>query len=600
MTNAKLHIAPGLTLPVDAVTQTFAFLAKRGAGKTYTASVVAEEMLKAQLQICVVDPTDVWWGLRSSADGKAPGFPIIVMGGEHGDVPLEETAGETVARFLVEEGVPVVLSLKHLRKGAQVRFMTAFAEALYHYNRSPLHIFWDECDAHMPQRPFKEQQRLLGAGEDIVRRGRANGLGVSLISQRAAVVNKDVLTQTEVLVVLRTTGPQDIDAVQAWVKQHDVYDQASEMLASLPSLPIGEAWFWSPGWLDLFKRVSVRERTTFNSSRTPTVGERIIKPKAVAEVDLTRLAQRIAATIEKAKAEDPKELKKRIAQLEAEARKKPAPAPAAAVEDPKTFERRVERALAPILKEAEARDRQLRGLVDRLGTTMNRMVTLAGEGAAAANAVHEFLATPVASNGHGSANAGRLLGAEEHRGNPQSARRLSRALPERRPEATHAEAGRRDDHPSPLPRGEHAILTAVAQHPDGVTREQLTVLTGYKRSSRDTYLQRLGAAGLVTVNADGTISATPAGLDRLGTDFEPLPTGDELRAYWLNRLPLGEQTILRALTEAYPHGIDRGELSARTNYKRSSRDTYLQRLGARKLVTVDADSSVRASDILFD
>src|SRR6185312_5032994 len=114
------------------------------------------------------------------------------------------------------------------------------------------------------------------------------------------------------------------------------------------------------------------------------------------------------------------------------------------------------------------------------------------------NAVHEFLSTPITSNGHGSANPGRLLGAEEHRANPQSARRLSRALPERRPEGMHAEADRRDDHPHALPRGEHAILTAAAQYPDGVSREQLTVLTGYKRSSRDTYLQRLGQAALVT------------------------------------------------------------------------------------------------------
>ncbi|HXE83687.1 MAG TPA: hypothetical protein VN513_10210, partial [Gemmatimonadales bacterium] len=365
--------------------------------------------------------------------------------------------------------------------------------------------------------------------------------------------------------------------------------------------PQGDAWFWSPGWptaTGIFTRVHVLPIETFDSGATPKAGEQRVEPKRAADVDLEALRRQMAATIEKAKADDPKELRRRIAQLEAEARKKPASA--AAAEDPKAFERRVERALAPILKEAEARDRQLRALVDRLGTTMNRMVTLAGEGAAAANAVHEFLSTPITSNGHGSANAGRLLGAEEHRGNPQSARRLSRALPERRPEGTHAEAGRRDDHSHALPRGEHAILTAVAQHLDGVTREQLTVLTGYKRSSRDTYLQRLGAAGLVAVNADGTIRVTASGLEQLGADFEPLPTGDELRAYWLNRLPLGEQTILRALTEAYPDGIDRGELSARTNYKRSSRDTYLQRLGARKLVTVDADSSVRASDILFD
>jgi hypothetical protein len=42
--------------------QTFAVLAKRGAGKTYTTLVLVEEMLKAQLQVVVADPVGVTWG----------------------------------------------------------------------------------------------------------------------------------------------------------------------------------------------------------------------------------------------------------------------------------------------------------------------------------------------------------------------------------------------------------------------------------------------------------------------------------------------------------------------------------------------------------
>jgi uncharacterized protein len=75
------------------VTQTFAILAKRGAGKTYTSVVMVEEMLKAGLQVVVVDPVGVWWGLRSSADGQYEGLPIVIMGGERGDVPLDVGAG---------------------------------------------------------------------------------------------------------------------------------------------------------------------------------------------------------------------------------------------------------------------------------------------------------------------------------------------------------------------------------------------------------------------------------------------------------------------------------------------------------------------------
>jgi len=45
--------------PVEAVTETFAILAKRGAGKTYTATVLVKEMMAAGLPLVIVDPVGV-------------------------------------------------------------------------------------------------------------------------------------------------------------------------------------------------------------------------------------------------------------------------------------------------------------------------------------------------------------------------------------------------------------------------------------------------------------------------------------------------------------------------------------------------------------
>jgi DNA helicase HerA-like ATPase len=95
--HATLQLSNDLQLPVEAVTETFAILAKRGAGKTYIAAVMVEELLQAGLQVVVADPVGVWWGLRASADGQQEGLPIVIIGGEHGDVPLEVGAGEIIA-----------------------------------------------------------------------------------------------------------------------------------------------------------------------------------------------------------------------------------------------------------------------------------------------------------------------------------------------------------------------------------------------------------------------------------------------------------------------------------------------------------------------
>lgn len=140
---------------------------------------MVEEMVKSGLPVVVVDPIGVWWGLRSSADGAKPGLLVAIIGGEHGDVPVEPTAGHVVADVLVDSPSPVVLDLSEMRKGEARRFVTDFLEQLYRRNREPLHVVLDEADEFAPQRPQRGSERLLGACEDLVRRGRARGLGVT-------------------------------------------------------------------------------------------------------------------------------------------------------------------------------------------------------------------------------------------------------------------------------------------------------------------------------------------------------------------------------------------------------------------------------------
>ncbi|MDB5297225.1 MAG: hypothetical protein JWO31_3208, partial [Phycisphaerales bacterium] len=149
-----------------------------------------------------------------------------------------------------------------------------------------------------------------------------------------------------------------------------------------------------------------------------------------------------------------------------------------------------------------------------------------------------------------------------------------------------------------LRKGERTVLTAIAQHPGGCGREQLTVLTGYKRSSRDTYLQRLRERGY-TEPAGEDLRATAAGVAALGRSFESLPTGDALRAHWLAKLPEGERRVLQVLVNRHPAAVSREEVDEATGYKRSSRDTYLQRLASRRLVEAEGRGQVRASRTLF-
>jgi len=315
-------------LPVAFTTQTCAVLARKGAGKTYTSHVLAEGLLGNQQQVVVIDPLNAWWGLRSGNAGRTPMFEVVIFGGEYGDMPLERDMGSAVAKLVAENpALSCVLSLRHMRKGDQYKFVTDFSETLFHIKgeskyATPVHLFMDEADRFCPQRMWQGAERMVGAVEDIVLRGRQAGVGVTMITQRSARINKNVLTQVEMLVIGQITGPQDKKAIREWIELNADVEKQKEFLESLAKLKRGQLWFWSPAWLGCMKLVNVKEKLTFDSSATPKPGAKPKTPKKRAPVDLKEIRKVLADTVKKIEDNDPKRLKAEIARLQKEGAKK--------------------------------------------------------------------------------------------------------------------------------------------------------------------------------------------------------------------------------------------------------------------------------------
>ncbi len=582
-----LRISEDLSLPLEAVTQTFGILAKRGVGKTYTAAVMAEEMLKARLQVVIVDPVGAWWGLRSSADGRGPGLPIAVLGGDHGDLPLQPADGAAIADLAVDEAVSVLLDLSLFRKGEAIRFMEAFAETLYHRNRSPLHLVLDEADAYAPQRPMPGQQRLLGAVEDLVRRGRGRGIGVTLISQRPAVLNKDVLTQVEVLVALRLIAPQDRSAVDEWVKVHGEPGQREELMRSLPSLPIGTGWFWSPGWLDLFKRVQIRRRETFDSSATPKVGQRLREPRTLADVDVEALKTRLASSIEKAKAENPRELRRQLVDLNQKLQGVEATNRLLVkASEQRKVQEVVKEIRVPVLEEAE---------LEALRVVADQLASGAALVAEAAEKLHASLA------GYSRRPAPHRSKFEEAIAQPIPLEKLREANP-------HLLDLIGDSSPSVVPPvvsptgrptgPERKVLTVLARYPEGAGKTKTALLAQYsaRGGGFNNTLSSLRTKGWI--EGRGDLQITEAGLAALGNDWEPLPTGPDLVEYWIRSLGKAEAAILRALVEAYPAARTKQELGGITGYEPTGGGFNNACSRLRTLELVSGYGSLRAADVL--
>jgi hypothetical protein len=587
-----LKLASNLSLPKDAVTQKFAWLGRTGSGKTYGASKLAEEMIDAGAQVVILDCVGVWYGLRLASDGKQPGISIPVFGGLHGDIPLEWTGGTLVADLIVDRGISVVLDVSQFEHDSQkARFGQEWADRFFFRKKaapSAIHVFIEECQEFVPQNPQKGEERMLHAFQRIEKLGRNFGIGVSLISQRPQEVNKKALNQTECLFAFQMTGPQERKAIEQWVAEKGVNEDIGELL---PRLQVGHAHVWSPQWLRTSKEVHIDPKRTFNASSTPEVGRRATV-RELAPIDMDQLRTSMAATIEKAKAEDPRELRRQLAEARAKIAQIEKAKPVAAVApDPDRLKREFERGAmsvkAALATEMLKYERAFRKCVLAADGALETALAAIKKGITELEGVK---APPVMPNLAGIIEEVKRAPSVAIQAPPVSRIPPRQVVIPRAPR----EAAESNGH---LPPGERAVLIAAGQFGD-VERGQLMVLTGYKRSSRDAYIARLQARGYVAVNGQ-TIAVTAEGLAALGSDYEPLPTGDALQEYWFARLPEGERKILEILVKHAGKPVAREDLDERTGYKRSSRDAYLSRLAARRLVVSECRGQVRASERLF-
>jgi hypothetical protein len=374
------------------------------------------------------------------------------------------------------------------------------------------------------------------------------GRGITLISasQRPQKVHKDFLTSNETLIAKRVIHPLDRGAIKDWIDGCGDPLKGKEVLDSLAGMNRADGWVWSPEAGFGPSRMHFPLFKTYDSFAAPT-GPAAHKLTGWASIDMDEVRVRLAAVAEEAKRNDPALLQAEIAKLKrALAAKTPAsasPEQIAAAE-----QRGYEQARCTLLDAIGEPTARLRMYVEAITAA--------------------------------------VAGAKQARSTP---------LP---PKPTAQPNGNGGDIDAAMVRGETRVLIAIAQYPEGIDHDRLAVLTGYKRRSRETYVQRLRHRGYIE-HRDRRVVATAAGVAALGSDFEPLPpSGAALRDYWMARLSGGERSILSRLIDTYPAASPPAVVGEASNYRRRSYETYIQRLVARRLV-VRQGHDVRASEILF-
>lgn len=125
-----------------------------------------------------------------------------------------------------------------------------------------------------------------------MRRGRIRAFVPWLISQRPAVLHKDVLSQADILVSMKLTSSQDRNAVGRWIEGQADRAEGRRILVALPWLARGEGWVWAPSD-GVLARVAFPRIRTFDSSATPRP-QRLAAPGGLQAVDLPAIRAALA------------------------------------------------------------------------------------------------------------------------------------------------------------------------------------------------------------------------------------------------------------------------------------------------------------------
>jgi predicted transcriptional regulator len=461
------------------------------------------------------------------------------------------------------------MNYHHMKESASFVY---FCEAMVNAPKELWHevlVIIDEAHIFAPE---KGESEALGSVTDLATRGRKRGYCAVIATQRLSKLNKDVAAECNNKLIGRAS--QDIDRKRAG---EELGFTSKDEVLSLRNLEPGEFYVFGPAiGRDVEKieigDVSVKPAKRGVSKAKPPAPSSVVKRILSQLKDLPQEAQKEAQTIQELHREL-RTAKAEILKLERQPKcdGHPGQIEAAVMQAEARKDAAFAKFKAEIYKELLRSHGSIGKLLELVGHVQGRGTPLRESHA------HATLPTVIK----------RTVPMQA-----ESLPSLDRGIPLLTSKMKDIPA----DNVANMPgAGEMKVLAAIASYEEGMTREHITIVTGYKRSTRDAYIQRLLQKGLVEVGE--MIKATETGFFLLGPNFQPLPSGPDLADHYLRTLPEGESKILRLLLDTTAP-LTRDQISEETGFKRSTRDAYIQRLRVRQLINLRGEGMVKASDHL--
>ncbi len=564
----RLLIGPGVSCDLPRLIGTRLLVqASSGAGKSWLLRRLLEQS-HGKVQQIVIDPEGEFASLREKYD--------YVLAARHGgDTLADPRTAKLLAERLLEVGVSAILDIYELPHQERVRFVRLFLEALVDAPKHlwhPVLVVIDEAHVYCPESGEAESANAV---KGLCSRGRKRGFCAVLATQRISKLAKDAAAELNNKLIGRTS--LDIDMARAG----DELGFTKPNRLVLRDLEDGEFYAFGPALSRVVTKVHVGGVTTMHP-KAGKLAAVVPAPSAKIKALLPKLSDLPAESEAR---------EKTLAELRTDLATARRDLTAARNAQPKVETKTIERF---VLKA---------GQLARLETLIGRTLDASGALAVVAKTIADALSrvsrpsqntetslrTPPPPAAAEPTARGYGWAATPHTLRRSGLHPIGELLrpQSRKSTQTSENASETGD----LPPGERKVLTAVVQFP-GLDRSRLTVLTGYKKSSRDQYLLRLASRGLVGL-AKKIIHPTEAAERALG-NFTPLPTGAALIDHYRRELPEGERRIMDLLVAEGP-SMTRAAIQEGTGKKKSSTDQYLIRLKARGIVTDDGRGAVRLS-----
>lgn len=566
----KLSDDGKVTLDLDkAIESRVLIQANSGGGKSYTGRRFIEQTF-GHKQLIIIDPEGEFSNMRQA-------FDFVYIAKDGGDAPAEVHSAALLARRLLETKANAIIDIYEL--GSQRGdFVKAFFDATVNMPKD----LWQDCfylldEAHKfaPEKGQGESVALQSV-IDMASLGRKRGYCLIPMTQRPAKLSKDVVAECNNKLIGRAS--LDIDRERS---AKELGFHSKEDILSLRDLEPGEFYVFGPAISRDVIKTTIGD-VKIKPPKRGTRAQRIAPPtdkvkKILAELaDLPQAAEKEAKTT-KELTEALRVATRRIETLQQNI-------PAAAPIDAQALTNAVQKAAASAMAQRDkewapvlvAGNKEIR----RLANIIENVRTVVGEGG---EDTIELVKPPSAHSDSVS-----------HETKPVN------TIPVR---SEHEVARQRQLMPAAAPTGDmkpatFAILKTVASDPEGLSTDDIAILTGYKGTSRYIHLGELMERGYIEKRGD-LYHATIDGASALGSAYEPRPTGQALQDQVLSRMQAGdEKRALEFLIREYPRSVDKTELGDFLAKKGTSVYLLLKKLNAQKLITLSKGIAT-ASDKLF-